>query len=159
MSKVENKIELSNSSKVDVLLHYDSALRSDWQFLSKSRLLVASVFIGIQTSLIGWVVSRKIADKELYSDNIILIASSIISIVAVIIIAWFGSSINKTKLFIVKIESALLLFEHGSYTDEPILDSGYSQWGERKWWYVGKSTVASIILGISFIVILAILIY
>jgi hypothetical protein len=143
------KFELNQ--KINILIHYDTEIRQDWRFLSRTRLIIASIFIGVQSSIVGWVIPNKTNIILSHSKLEIILISSIISIIGIIIMAWFGSSINKTKLFIVNIEEALALFEKDEYLDNRLLfDKENIRWGKRKNWRWGKSFFASILFGISF---------
>jgi hypothetical protein len=138
-----------DSKKVDTLLHYDMSFRNDWRFLSRLRILVGGVYIGIATTIFGWIVGNNIGSD---ARTPFIIGHVILSFIAISTMAWFGSSLNVLKNLIVRIEEGLELFKSGSYLPKKsILSEKNKKWGKRRFWRWGTSVIATIFLASIFL--------
>lgn len=139
------------TNKINVLLHYDKSFREDWRFLSRLRILVVGIFIGLASTNLGWMISKHGSPIAFHDRLPYLILHSIISITGICSMGWFGSSLNNIKRLIVKVETSLKLFKKGVYLeDDTILSSSLQNWGIRKTWHWGNSIIASIFIFLIF---------
>jgi len=143
--------ELQNK-KLDVLLHYEAAFREDWRILHKLRILVASFFIALCTGIIGWFAKLNSTPSELVDKDLFIFLLIALSLTAIACMAWFASSINTLKRFIVQIEKSLKLMEEGFFIDnEAIIPVQKDKWGKHSFWKWGKAIGATIIFSVFFI--------
>ena len=148
-------IDITNEKKVDILLHYDKSFREDWRFLHRLRVLVASFYIGIASALVGWVAKISKGEYSINQKIYYIIILVVLSVSAIVIMAWFGSSINTLKRFMVKIERELgLMKKEYFYTDDPIVQVNMANWGQRNYWNWGKGIFAAIIITIFYSLVL-----
>lgn len=144
----------NQSQKIDVLLYYEKAFREDWRFLSRLRLITGGIFIGLVTSIIGWVLRKYQLPLDFNIKCPLIIIVSIISLIAVLTIGWFGSSLNVLKRFMVNIQDALGLYDNGIFIQDSIADVESKNWGLREKWYWGKAIFAAFFIGLLFIIFL-----
>lgn len=134
----------NKAKQIEVLLYYDKAFREDWRFLSKMRIVVAGIYIGLATSILGWMIST-LESPIIFQDRVpYLILHAILSIIAITTMGWFGSSLNAVKQLIVKVEASLELFKRGTYLEEDsIIPESLKLWGKRGFWRWGTSIIAA----------------